>query len=154
MTQAETAARKFWEVFPAVVRTTFAEARSGSHKLSPGHMRILRILSERECSVTELADWQDVSLPSMSATIQALVERGWLERENSQEDRRVFNLRLTKMGKQVLVDEYKRLIGRMAKRLEKLDPKEVEQIQHGLELLLSLFDEAREHRVDPERQTV
>jgi DNA-binding MarR family transcriptional regulator len=132
-------ASKFWEVVPAVMRSIFAESRRSDHNLSPNHMRILRVLSLKTCNLSELAEHQDVSLPTMSSTVQTLVERGWLAREESAQDRRVTRLSLTVKGRQVLVDEHKRLVAWMSARLETLDPHEVTQVEQGLQTLLDLF---------------
>ncbi len=132
-------ASKFWEVVPAVMRSIFAESRRSHHNLSPNHMRILRVLSLKTCNLSELAEHQDVSLPTMSSTVQTLVERGWLAREESAQDRRVTRLSLTVKGRQVLVDEHKRLVAWMSARLETLDPHEVTQVEQGLQTLLDLF---------------
>lgn len=134
-------ASKFWEVVPAVMRSIFAESRRSGNNLSPNHMRILRVLSLKTCNLSELAEHQDVSLPTMSSTVQTLVERGWLGREESTHDRRVTHLSLTPKGRQVLVDEHKRLVAWMSARLEKLDPQEVTQVEQGLQTLLNLFDD-------------
>lgn len=141
--RALAAARKFWEVFPAVMRTIFAEARRGNNNLSTSHFRILHVLSVKECSLSQLAQHQDVSPPSMSETVQTLVERGWLERSNSAADRRVMHIRLTRKGQQVLVNEHKRLVSLMANRLSRLTSSEVTQVEQGLALLLDLFDDPK-----------
>lgn len=142
--RAFSVAKKFWEVMPAVMRTTLAEARRGGQNLSPVHFRILHVLSSRKCSLSELAQHQDVSLPSMSETIQILVERGWVERDSSPDDRRVTQLRLTRKGQQVLINEHKRLVEWIAHRLNKLKGAEIGQIEQGLNLLLSVFEHPRE----------
>jgi DNA-binding MarR family transcriptional regulator len=147
---ASAAAHKFWEVFPAVMRATLAEARRSTHNLTPAHYRILRTLSMRDCTVTELAQHQDVSLPSISETVQTLVERGWLEREPSPEDRRVYQVRSTRKGQQVLAKEQKRLVGWMASRLESLKPAELLQVEQSLGLLLELFGDNAVDQADPE----
>ena len=141
--RARAAARKFWEVVPNVMRAIFAETRRGGHNLAPNHFRVLRALSVKSCNLSELAEHQDVSLPSMSATVQTLVERGWLSRERSLDDRRSVDLRVTPKGHRVLADEYERLLSWMAKRLESLDPNEIERVEQGLDTLINLFDEPR-----------
>lgn len=143
------AARKFWEVFPAVMRTTIAEARRGSNNLTPAHFRILHVLSAKRCSISQLAQHQDVSLPSMSETVQTLVERGWLERSNSSIDRRVMQIKLTRKGQQVLANEHKRLVGLMANRLSRLTSAELTEVERGLVVLLGLFDEPLELQTLP-----
>ena len=141
--RARAAARKFWEVVPNVMRAIFAETRRGGHNLAPNHFRILRALSVKSCNLSELAEHQDVSLPSMSSTVQTLVERGWLTRERSLDDRRAVDLRVTPKGHRVLADEYERLLSWMAKRLESLDHNEIERVEQGLDTLLHLFEEVR-----------
>lgn len=138
---ALSAARKFWEVFPAVMRTIFAEARRGDNNLATSHFRILHVLSAKDCSLSQLAQHQGVSLPSMSETVQTLVERGLLERTNSAADRRVMHIGLTRKGQQLLANEHKRLMGLMAKRLSRLTSNEITQVEKGLALLLDLFDD-------------
>ncbi|MEX2143219.1 MAG: MarR family transcriptional regulator [Anaerolineales bacterium] len=144
------AARKFWEVFPAVMRTTIAEARRGSNNLTPAQFRILHVLSSKRCSISQLAQHQDVTLPSMSETVQTLVERGWMERSNSAADRRVMQIKLTRKGQQVLVNEHKRLVGMMASRLGKLSSAELNEVERGLEVLLGLFDDPEELQTLPQ----
>ena len=141
--RALSAARKFWEVFPTVLRTIFAEARRGNNNLSTSHFRILHVLSAKDCSISQLAQHQDVTLPSMSETVQTLVERGWLERSNSAVDRRVMQVRLTRKGQQVLANEHKRLVGLMANKLSRLSSSEVTRVEQGLALLLDLFDDPK-----------
>jgi DNA-binding MarR family transcriptional regulator len=142
--RAVSVAKKFWEVMPTLMRSTVAEARRGEHNISPNHYRILHMLSIREFRLSDLAQHQDVSLPTMSDTAQTLVERGWLERVSSPDDRRVAQFRLTRKGQQVLINERKRLVAWVASRLNKLKGAEVEQVDQGLNLLLSVFDNPRE----------
>lgn len=146
-------AKKFWEVIPTVMRTTVAEARRGDYKLSPIHFRILHVLSSRGCSLSELAQHQDVSLPSMSETIQTLVERGWVERDSSPEDRRVTQLKLSRKGQQILTNEHKRLVAWVASRLGNLESRELDQVDRGLNLLLSLFEHPRENTEAAKKET-
>lgn len=149
---ALSAARKFWEVFPAVMRTIFAESRRGDNNFTPSQFRILHMLSSKDCSISQLAQNQGVSLPSMSDTVQTLVERGWLERDQSAEDRRVMQVRINRKGQQVLANEHKRLVGLMAERLETLTVAELDQIEKSLASLLSVFGApSPEKSAQPER---
>lgn len=138
--QTLSAARKFWIVFPTVMRTIFAESRKGSLNLAPNHFRILSAISARNCNLSELAEHQNVSLPSMSATVQTLVERGWLERDRSADDRRSLTLRMTEEGKRVLATEHRRLTEWVADKMESLDPKDVKRVERALDILLALFE--------------
>ncbi|MGH2581458.1 MAG: MarR family winged helix-turn-helix transcriptional regulator [Anaerolineales bacterium] len=139
MTRAQNAARKFWEAVPLVMRAVFSEARKGGHNLAPNHFRILRALSHRSCNLSELAEHQDVSLPTMSASVQTLVERGWVERERSASDRRTVTLGITARGQRVVNAEYQRLMDWTACKLSALSQPEILKIEQGMEALVKLF---------------
>lgn len=136
-------AKKFWNVFPMMMRTIFAESRRGANNLAPNHFRVLGALSARNCNVSELAEHQNVSLPSMSATIQTLVERGWLERDRSSDDRREINLHMTEEGRRVLASEHRRLTEWVAAKMEDLDETDVKRVERALDILLRLFEESQ-----------
>ncbi len=138
---SRTAARKFWEVVPRVMSTVAAEARRGGHNIAPSHFRTLKMLSLKRFNLSELAEHQDVSLPSMSTSVQTLVERGWLERRESPKDRRVTELLVTEEGQRILEQEYRRLLGWTARRLDKLTPEQIQQVELGLDTLRTVFED-------------
>ena len=72
---------KYWKIIPLVMRTVAAELRAAGEMPAPAHFGLLSILSAsaRGCS-RELAAMQGVSLPTMSNSISAMVERGWVRR--------------------------------------------------------------------------
>ena len=55
-----------------------------------------------EVSVKELSERLGMSLPSSSRTVEALLQRGWLERREDEHDRRVKRIRLTAAGREVV----------------------------------------------------
>lgn len=126
---------------PRVISAVFAETRRSDHNLAPNHFRILRIVSRRPSSPSVLARALGVSLPSMSASVQTLVGRGWLERQRSSEDRRVTQLQVTRRGQQVLQEEQERVVNWTAALLEDLSPEELHKVAEGLAAFQHLFDE-------------
>lgn len=132
----------FWELVPRVISAVFAEARRGEHNLSPSHFRMLRILSRGGSTPSALAKALDVSLPSMSASTQTLVERGWVLRQRSRLDRRSIELQLSERGRQVLEEEYGRVTGWTATLLEQLSPQELRKVEEGIEAFNKLFSDA------------
>lgn len=137
---SQSVARKFWIVFPTMMRTIFAETRKGELNLAHNHFRVLNAVSTRNCNLSDLAEHQNVSLPSMSATVQTLVEHGWLERGRSADDRREMSLRLTEEGHRVLSSEHRRLTDWVAAKMETLDPNEIKRVERALDILLDLFE--------------
>ena len=146
--QTRSVAQKFWVVFPTLMRTMFAETRKGGANLAPNHFRVLGALARHDCNLSELAEHQNVSLPTMSATVQTLVERGWLERDRSENDRREVTLQLTEEGRRILSSEHRRLTDWVAAKMESLDPKDLKRVERALEILLNLFE--RSHEVEEE----
>jgi len=105
-------------------------------------------ISARNCNLSELAEHQNVSLPSMSSTVQTLVERGWLERDRSADDRREVTLRMTEEGRRVLASEHRRLTEWVASKMESLDPKDVKRVERALDILLNLFEKSHSEHIE------
>lgn len=140
-TSTQNVARKFWELVPRVISTVFAEARRGEHNLTPSHFRILRILSKGGSTPSSLAKAMDVSLPSMSASLQTLVERGWVLRQRSQQDRRSIELEVSPLGRKVLEEEHDRVTAWTAALLEPLSASELRKVEEGIAAFNKLFDD-------------
>lgn len=133
-------ARKFWETMPLFMKAMATQSRQGIHNIAPVHYRVLGMLSHTDCNLSQLAERQGVSLPSISATAQTLVERGWLERSRSVKDRRVVNLTVTPQGLLVLKQEHERMQDWLAERLKGLSDEELEIITKSMEILQQAFD--------------
>ena len=141
-TDTQDLARLLFDTTPAVMRAMGAQARQGKHSFFHNHFRVLWQLSHQDCSVSELARRNGVSLPSMSSTAQTLVERGWLERIRSQHDRRMVRLRTSRKGRQVLVSERERMTGWLATQLDALSADEQKNLHAGLLALKRVFEGA------------
>jgi DNA-binding MarR family transcriptional regulator len=67
-------------------------------------MKALHVLSDsdREVSVKELADRLALSLPGASRTVDALLRRGWVERREDPDDRRMKRVGITAAGRSIV----------------------------------------------------
>jgi DNA-binding MarR family transcriptional regulator len=67
-------------------------------------MKTLHVLVDRgsEISVKELSDRLGLSLPGASRMVEALLRRGWLERREDPDDRRMKRVGITAAGRDVL----------------------------------------------------
>jgi DNA-binding MarR family transcriptional regulator len=67
-------------------------------------MKTLHVLtdSDREISVKELSDRLGLSLPGASRIVDALLRRGWVERKEDPDDRRMKRIGITDAGRVVL----------------------------------------------------
>ncbi|MBK9055620.1 MAG: MarR family transcriptional regulator [Chloroflexi bacterium] len=95
-------ALRLLEIIPAVMRTVAAELRRSGHLLNPTHFNVLITLAYGPCILSDLAEQQAVSPPTMSNTVSTLVERGWVQRQRDAHDRRKVWLTLTPGGLQIL----------------------------------------------------
>jgi DNA-binding MarR family transcriptional regulator len=67
-------------------------------------MKALHVLSDldREVSVKELSDRLALSLPGASRTVDALLRRGWVERREDPDDRRMKRVGITNAGRSIV----------------------------------------------------
>jgi DNA-binding MarR family transcriptional regulator len=77
-----------------------------------------------------------VSLPTMTVTVDRLVKRGLLVRENDPEDRRAVFCRLSDQGQQVLNQLWVSARERTRQMLTVLNIEELKVVQQALEILL------------------
>ena len=72
--------------------------------LSITQMKTLHALSDsiREVSVKELSDRLGLSLPGASRTVDALLRRGWVERREDPDDRRMKRIGITDAGREIV----------------------------------------------------
>src|SRR5215210_8137419 len=98
-TLARETAREILKIVPLVMRTVAAELRAAGELPAPAHFGLLTMLSAHPRTLTELATLQGVSLPTMSNSITAMVQRGWVRRTAPVKDRRVVVIEVTPLGK-------------------------------------------------------
>ena len=123
------------KVIPRVMRTMGSARRGSGLTVPPAHFRLLDILANHSCNLSELAVQQAVSLPTISNSISVLVEREWVNRVPSQDDRRQVLLELTPEGRAALVEMKSEAEARVAELLDDLSPDELRDLSAGLVIL-------------------
>jgi DNA-binding MarR family transcriptional regulator len=137
--QAREAARDVLEIIPLVMRTVAAELRAAGELPAPAHFGLLSVLVERPRSLTELATLQGVSLPTMSSSITAMAERGWVRRAAPETDRRVVMIEVTATGRSALERVARCAETHLAEVLAPLDSLSRRRLQSGLGELRKVF---------------
>jgi DNA-binding MarR family transcriptional regulator len=143
-TGRESAARRVVEVVPRVMRTLAQEFRNTGYLPAPVHCGLLVALAEGPYNLTELAEKHAVSLPTMSNSINTLVERGWVSRSRDADDRRMVVVELTPDGQAILDKTTYSVAGSVGRLLASLSPEECEQLLSGLEILDGCFSRTAE----------
>jgi DNA-binding MarR family transcriptional regulator len=137
--QARESAREILEIIPLVMRTVAAELRAAGEMPAPAHFGLLSILAVRPRMLTDLASIQGVSLPSMSNSISAMVERGWVRRAAPEADRRVVMIEVTATGRSVLERVGRCAEAHLSEVLAPLDLPARRRLQAGLGVLRKVF---------------
>ena len=132
-------ALRLLEIIPAVMRTVAAELRRSGHLLNPTHFNVLITLAYGPCILSDLAEQQAVSPPTMSNTVSTLVERGWVQRQRDAHDRRKVWLTLTPGGLQILDTMRQQAEIRVNQILISLSHAERHTLAEGLTVLRQVF---------------
>ncbi|WP_445258111.1 MarR family winged helix-turn-helix transcriptional regulator [Nocardioides aurantiacus] len=99
--------------------------REPDNTLSVAALSALGILfREGECTIGALAAHERVQPPSMTRTVNGLVEEGYAARRPSQTDGRATLVDLTERGREVLLADRRRRDAWLAQRLRELTPDE------------------------------
>ncbi|HWQ83971.1 MAG TPA: MarR family transcriptional regulator [Anaerolineales bacterium] len=133
-------AEKIIEVIPMVMQKVASELRRTGYDLAPGHYRILAILASGAHSLSELAEKQAVSLPTMSNSISILANRGWVKRERSRLDHRTVFIEVTPAGREVLFAVRQSAEANVARFVACLSKEQCDQLRIGLKILESIFN--------------
>ena len=152
MTVSMRLAQRVLDTLPLVMRHLFSSLREIDHHIEPNQFQTLALLAEGEHSITELAARQMVSLPSVSKSVNMLVDRGWIERVALANDRRVCLLRLTVEGRRSLEMVHEAMTTAVAEVMAGLTPEECATISAGLDVLSCAFGGGDEICTDKERK--
>ena len=139
---AREAAREILKIIPLVMRTVAAELRAAGELPAPAHFGLLTMLSAQSRTLTELAALQGVSLPTMSNSISAMVQRGWVRRTAPVKDRRVVIIEVTPTGRAAVERVGRAAEGHLAVMLAPLDIPSRRRLQAGLGVLRRIFSDA------------
>ena len=133
--KTDDAARGLLDVVMLVMRTVAADMRKSPRPLAPAQMGSLMRIASAPCTMSELARFQSVSLPTISKSVDMLVRRGWVERWIDKQDRRQTMARLTPSGKKMLAHIKQRTERQVTRTLAPLSPAERLQLVAALNIL-------------------
>ena len=138
--QARESARDILQIIPLVMRTVAAELRASGELPAPAHFGLLSVLTDRPRMLTDLASIQGVSLPTMSNSISAMADHGWVRRSTSPDgDRRVVMIDVTPAGRAALDRVARCAEAHLAEVLAPLDLPSRRRLQNGLGVLRKVF---------------
>lgn len=121
------------------IATTMRRAPEGS---VPGQMATLLKLSLAPATMSELARYRGISVPTVSKSIDVLEQRGWVERWVDPADRRHTLVRLTRDGRRVTAAMRKQSERHVASLLTPLTTAQRTQLVEALDALKNILPAA------------
>jgi DNA-binding MarR family transcriptional regulator len=123
------------DVANLVTQAFWAELRRSGPTIEMSQWSTLRRISRTPCTISELARYKGVGLPTISKSVDMLVRRGWVERWVDKSDRRQTMVRLTTSGRRVLSDCRRALETFLDQRLANLSAPERNAVDASLQLV-------------------
>ncbi len=133
-------ARRLLQVLLPLGKSVTAELRHTGQLMAPGHYQTLGTLYLRTSNLSDLAEIQGVSLPTMSNTVTSLEQQGWVKRNRSEQDRRVVMVELTPAGCDKLGELTDTVLTMLVSLLNKTSTEERESLSTGISVLEHIFD--------------
>lgn len=123
------------DVVYLVTQAFWAELRRSGQTIEASQWSTLRRIGRSPCTMSELARYKGVGLPTMSKSVEMLVRRGWAERWVDKSDRRQTMVRLTAAGRRILADCRSALEVFLDQRLAHLTAAERNALDASLQLV-------------------
>jgi DNA-binding MarR family transcriptional regulator len=143
---ARRVASEVLEVIPLVTRKVSAGLRRSEPSTKLAYVGLLGIVARRPHSLSELAEFQGVSLPTMSKTITTIENLGWVVRNRSESDRRVVMVEATAAGRTALKEVYNCAIRPISHALDSLTAAQRQKLSRGLGILRDAFTDVPTER--------
>ncbi len=140
---AQRAAQQVLEAVPMVMRTIRSQLRAHRRAdISVPQLRAMGYIDARDgASLSDLANYIGLTLPSMSKLIDGLVSRKLVTRSAHALDRRRICLSLTPLGREELRAAHRFTEKYLGEKLSALDEDELQSIVHSMQLLEGLFSQ-------------
>jgi DNA-binding MarR family transcriptional regulator len=123
------------DVVNLVTQAFWVELRRSGQTIEMSQWSTLRRIGRSPCTMSELARFKGVGLPTISKSVDMLVRRGWAERWVDKSDRRLTLVRLTPAGRRILTNCRRALEDFLDQRLASLTAGERNTIDHSLQLV-------------------
>ena len=145
---------KFWETVPPIWHITraFHHTQAMQHfDVTVEQFHILRRILKGRASVSELADDKHISRAAASRAVDALVNRGLIERIPDAEDRRRVHLALSESGQELIDSMFQSSHSWMAEKFGQQKDDDLALIVEAMDKLHQIFCETDCHHGEPIR---
>ncbi len=88
--------------------------------------------------ISRIGEWIGIARPNMTAIIDGMTDRGWINRSSSPTDRRIINIEMTETGKKYMDGFIERLYPVMQEQFSMLSDEDVKKMVTSLENLVDI----------------
>ena len=149
-----TPAKEDWDNILQRIMTSYNDISKGINpkgllkiNLTSAQIKLLTCFSDKdELTMTELSRNLSVSMPTMTAMVDRLVNSKMVERERGSIDRRVVKVRLTDAGEKILKKLTRIRRKEMEKVLMNLNKEEMKNYLTSIEVVAQLLTKARQRK--------
>ncbi|WP_042462047.1 MarR family winged helix-turn-helix transcriptional regulator [Neobacillus dielmonensis] len=141
------------EIVDKYLNLTFSIERNGGqlikcqmgNDMTNDQHYILRYINQKEgCTSSELADVFNVNKSAITAIIDRLEKKGFIQRTRDEQDRRVVYLTLTDVGRELFYETELRIHQLVSSFIEQFEPDEIERFIQTYEKLNQIILAAKD----------
>ncbi len=126
--KVEHIADEFMSTFPPFFRMVM-QSGPATRRFDPSRMVLGAILAHGEIPMSAIGAHMGISRPYMTALVNKLIEKGYVERVEDSEDRRVINVTITRAGRQAFHEFMRGRREIMVKNLSVLTSEEISALE-------------------------
>lgn len=120
-------------VFPVVIRkvlsNSMVRAKAGSSSMQA---LVIDGLASGQLTASDISRIYNISKPNVTALVDRLAERGYVERKHDAQDRRRVKISVTAKGRRLIARRRRIIKDYVLRTLEKLQPQEIDEIYISL----------------------
>jgi len=139
LTQRQRVARETARTIPRIMGSLAAGFREAGTAIHPSQLRLLMMMHGGAVTPSDLADRMEVSLPTISKSLDGLERRGLVERTPDPTDRRRVLLVMTADGRSAMSESFDAGIAQLETALSSASDEELDRIEAGLASLHTVF---------------
>jgi DNA-binding MarR family transcriptional regulator len=125
-----------------LVRLLVKQVRNS--EVSRTEMEVLSILRDGPRRVTELSGLEGTAQPTMTLLVKRLLEKGWVRREGTPDDRRVVMVSLTEAGAAAQEKFRAEFLAALRTDLQELSDEQLEALATATDTLSSFVDDLQQ----------
>lgn len=135
----EAIANNLYEALPLLPkRLVRVDALTKEFGMPFSHIQILCMLSDKEMTIGEISTNLGIAKPNITPLLDALYERGLLERCRSEKDRRIVNVRLCPEGRDVTARIKRSIAAQTCEWPEGISISDVKRLNNALAYLIEM----------------